>query len=74
MKRGKILSICLLSLFIFSAAIPFVLSKADFTIVTVPETLIYKKTTYDLNGDKIDDKLLRDVKRSRSMFMEAVLL
>lgn len=74
MKRGKILSICLLSLFIFSAAIPFVLSKADFTNVTVPETLIYKKTTYDLNGDKIDDKLLRDVKRSRSMFMEAILL
>lgn len=73
MKLGKILSICLLSLFIFSATMPFVLANAELN-VTVSETTVYKKTTFDLNGDKIDDKLLRDIERSGSLYLDAVLL
>jgi len=74
MKHGKILSICLLSLFIFSAAMPFVLANAELGNVAASETTVYKKTTFDINGDKIDDKLLRDIAKSGSIFVDAVLL
>jgi hypothetical protein len=74
MKHGKILSICLLSLFLFSAAMPVVLSTADFSNVVLPEPNIISNTAFDLNGDKIDDKLLRDITRSGSMYVDAVLL
>ena len=74
MKHGKILSICLLSLFIFSAAMPFVLANAELSNGVATETTVYKKTTFDLNGDKIDDKLLRDIERSGSLYFDAVLL
>jgi subtilisin family serine protease len=74
MKHGKILSICLLSLFLFSAAMPVILSNAEFSNVAAAEPTVYKKTTFDLNGDKIDDKLLRDITRSGSLYVDAVLL
>ncbi|NHJ31946.1 MAG: S8 family serine peptidase [Asgard group archaeon] len=74
MKERRILSICLLSLFVFAAASPIVFANASFTSTVAPNTVIYKKTTFDLNGDKIDDKLLRDIKRSNSLFMDAILL
>jgi len=73
MKHGKILSICLLSLFVFSAAIPFVLANAEFD-VAAPKTTVYRKTTFDLNGDKIDDRLLREIVKGDSLFIDAVLL
>ena len=66
MKHGKILSMCLLSLFVFSAAIPFVLTNAQFETVA-RQTTVYKKTTFDLNGDKVDDRLSREIAKGDSL-------
>ncbi len=54
MRSGKLLSVCLLSLFIFSVVTPIALSKADFT-VKANDVPIYQNKIFDMNMDKIDD-------------------
>jgi len=60
MRRGKLLSLCLLSIFVLSIATPIAITKADFTAVANDVT-IYKNRVFDINEDKIDDKLMADI-------------
>ncbi|MBN1328231.1 MAG: S8 family serine peptidase [Candidatus Heimdallarchaeota archaeon] len=72
MKREKLLSLTLLSLFVFSALIPLVITKADLTNSDNP-TRIYRKTILDVNGDKIDDAFTREIEKKGEYIIDAVL-
>ncbi|MHA1156681.1 MAG: S8 family peptidase, partial [Candidatus Heimdallarchaeota archaeon] len=58
MKKGTILGLSLLSLFILSAAGPTIIANIDVSAFSFTEPLMYTKEAIDNNGDKIDDKLL----------------
>ncbi len=58
MKKGTILGLSLLSLFILSAAGPKIIANINVSAFSVTEPTLYMKEAIDNNGDKIDDKLL----------------
>lgn len=58
MKKGTILGLSLLSLFILSAAGPSIIANIDVSAFSITEPFVYTKEALDNNGDKIDDKLL----------------
>ncbi len=58
MKKGTILGLSLLSLFILSAAGPSLIANIDVSAFSTIEPSLYTKEVIDNNGDKIDDKLL----------------
>lgn len=58
MKKGTILGLSLLSLFILSAAGPSIIANIDISAFSVTEPFMHTKEVIDNNGDKIDDKLL----------------
>ena len=58
MKKGTILGLCLLSLFILSSAGPTIIANIDVSSFSTTEPFLYTKEAIDNNGDKIDDKLL----------------
>jgi len=75
MRRLNIISISLLSLFLFSAVTPLVLVKADFSDATNPETaFVYQQTFLDVNGDKIADKFSRELLKSTNTVIEAAIV
>ncbi|MHA1124797.1 MAG: S8 family serine peptidase [Candidatus Heimdallarchaeota archaeon] len=61
MRSGKLLSICLLSLFVFTIVTPIAITNADFTLVESESATIIQSKMYDANEDKIDDKLMADI-------------
>ena len=72
MRRGKLLSVCLLSLFIFSVVTPIALTKADFT-VTANDVPIYQNKIFDMNMDKIDDKFMADIAINANYYFDVTL-
>ncbi|MHA1739345.1 MAG: S8 family peptidase [Candidatus Heimdallarchaeota archaeon] len=72
MRSGKLLSVCLLSLFIFSVVTPIALSKADFT-VKANDVSIYQNKIFDMNMDKIDDKFMADITINANYYFDVTL-
>jgi hypothetical protein len=73
MRRGKILSLCLLSLFLISAAVPSILATSNIE-VTTPTATIYQMLINDKNGDKIQDEFLSEVEAKGETILDAVVL
>ncbi|NHK29961.1 MAG: S8 family serine peptidase [Asgard group archaeon] len=73
MKRGKILSLCLLSLFLISAAVPTILANSNIE-ATKQTATIYQMLINDKNGDKIQDEFLSDIEAKDETIIEAVVL
>ncbi|HUT82965.1 MAG TPA: S8 family serine peptidase [Candidatus Bathyarchaeia archaeon] len=73
MKRGKILSLVLLSLFVLSILTPIAITKADLIFNVNHSTRIYQKLITDMNGDKIDDKFTREIERKNEYIINATL-
>ena len=72
MRRGKLLSLCLLSLFVLSIATPIAITKADFTAVANDVT-IYQNRVFDTNEDKIDDRLMADITINADYYFDVSL-
>ncbi|MHA1245615.1 MAG: hypothetical protein ACTSP7_13760 [Candidatus Heimdallarchaeota archaeon] len=72
MRSGKLLSVCLLSLFIFSVVTPIALTKADFT-VKANDVPIYQNKIFDMNMDKIDDKFMADITINANYYFDVTL-
>ncbi|MGC9779668.1 MAG: S8 family serine peptidase [Candidatus Heimdallarchaeota archaeon] len=74
MRQGRKLSIFLLSLFILSSVAPLILDNATLPEAILPDTAIYTKTIVDLNGDKLDDKLMKDLEITNTHSIDVVVL
>ncbi len=74
MRQRTKLSIFLLSLFILSGVAPVILANATLPEVILPDTAIYTKTIVDINGDKLDDKLMKDLEVINTHSIDVVAL
>ncbi|MEA2070087.1 MAG: S8 family serine peptidase [Asgard group archaeon] len=72
MRKGRILGICLLFVLSLSTAIPFVVGNIEYTNSS-SEPLILEKTVLDINGDKIEDKLMTNIEKTDNYFIDVVV-
>ncbi|RLI70374.1 MAG: hypothetical protein DRP02_08060 [Candidatus Gerdarchaeota archaeon] len=73
MRRGRILSLGLLALFLLGALTPFVLTKATIPESEESDTIIFRQQIVDANGDKIEDKLMRTIENQDDYVVDVVL-
>ncbi len=73
MKRGKILSFCLLSLFLITAVAPSILTNTNIE-AKIPTAKIYQMLINDKNGDKIQDEFLSEIEVKGETILDAVVL
>ncbi|MBD3191614.1 MAG: S8 family serine peptidase [Candidatus Heimdallarchaeota archaeon] len=74
MKQGKILGTYFLLLLMFSAITPVLFSKVDLSSrITVEQPQILQKKVNDLNDDKIDDELVRELNSNKREIIEVAI-
>jgi len=73
MRRGRILSLSLLTLFLLTAFAPFVVNKAQLPEKEDSGAIIFRQQLVDTNGDKIEDKLMRTIESQNNYIVDVVL-